>query len=121
MAAVRAELSVLPIIRFVVIRIDGAGGGAGFRNRNRDEPPTSQLNPIEDPMRENFAGRILKPGDFIEISVIDCAVDWFPRFVDFAKIDDPTELGIDVSSNSQRNPETMAVKPGAFMVAAYHR
>lgn len=80
-----------------------------------------RTQPIPDPYREIFAGRILESRHIVEIVMIELIIERRERPLDFGKINHPAKVWIDRPGNMQFNPERMSMHTAALVPGRYVR
>lgn len=94
--------------------VDGAAC-ARFLHDDCAESWQRGLESIPDPLGEHFTCWVLKPGDIVQVVVIELLVEGIERGLEICEIADPADGWIDVSADVNLDAEGMAVQAGATM------
>ncbi len=100
------KMSPAPLIRLAVV---GAGARASFVDGDSVELGKYGLEALPDPVRQQFAGGVLKAVDLVEEPMIECLVQRGPGLRNIAVVQEDTLLCIDCASYADINLEGMSV------------
>ena len=93
----------------------GAGRCAGFVDGHGRQQGQIGLESVPDPAGEIFTGRVLQPGDVVEIVVIEHLEQRLECGLEVGEVHHPTQLRVERAFDMDLDLEGMAVQPRALV------
>ena len=88
----------------------------GLANHDPAQAGKIADQPVPDPARQVFAGRVFQTRDIVEIVVVELIEQGLKRRFQFGEIHDPTAVATGIAGHMHFDPERMPVQASALMI-----